>query len=136
MGRWFKDSGWDHTLERNTEAHQHNLETLNDPSVTDYNNDWLYDDIEYEFSFLEYESMIIEPIVNIIFTIMLINRFIIKKDFTIKNSDYIFTLGLLIRIAIPEINIVLFLYQGFKISKKVASWVKTKLNEKQLIEAK
>ena len=117
MGRWFRDGNWDHELDRNIERH------LNEQEYWEKFPDMggnIHPDPEV--SLIEG----ISTVVNIIFAWRLIHKLAIKKDLSL-NKEEIGYLGLFIlRILMPELNIVLIFWSACKlisyIDRKVEKW--------------
>ena len=128
MGLWFKDNKWDYKLERNQKWAQQEAERLNDPSLTEYDNSWLYE--TYEPSILDKLGEVVDILVPVLFVLLCINKFFIKKDYKITNKETAFVLLMVIRVVIPEINLLLFILQVPSTVKTVTRWFKNNVNSR------
>ena len=90
---------------------------------------------EYTPSLLDIVSDVVEVLTVVFFVVLTIDKFFVRRDYKIKSSEVIFITMMLIRIAIPEINIVLLLVQTPKVFKIVGNWFKNNTNKRAELEA-
>lgn len=115
MGRWHRNSDkWDYELQRNIEQHRNEIE---------YNERFAdMDPINSSIEYADPLDGVLEGlgwIVNIIFAARLVNKFAIKKDFTVNKEEGMFVLLIILRVLIPEINLILLVWSFFKLKKKL-----------------
>jgi len=89
---------------------------------------------DYTPSLLDIVSDVVEVLTLVFFVILTIDKFFVRRDYKIKNSEVVFVSMMLIRIVIPEVNIVLLLVQAPKVFKRVGKWFKNNTNKRAELE--